>query len=269
VLAGVRDVLKRKLSPEIFGRTRYWWWYGKFYLPRRAAALVVRRTPVVYGEPSDLLERLREVNVFAPTTMCRIMTKYDSDKGNSWHNYTGVYSHLFGMLRNREIRIFELGICRKDPQLLSSKGGDERCTGASLRAWRELFPRATVFGADIDRSVLFTEDRIQTYYCDQLDSDAIRDLWAQPALRGEMDILIEDGLHTFPASVSFLAGSLERVRVGGIYVVEDINRTDLQMWHNQLPIYASQFPNYDFVLAELPNAINDYDNNLLIIRRRA
>jgi hypothetical protein len=262
VLAGFRDVLKRKLNPETFGRTRYWWWCGKFYLPRRAASLVVRRTPVVYGEPSDLLGRLREVNVFAPTTMCRIMTKYDSDKGNSWHNYTGVYSHLFGKLRNREIRIFELGICRKDPQY-------GRRPGASLRAWRELFPRATVFGADIDRSVLFTEDRIQTYYCDQLDSDAIRDLWAQPALRGEMDILIEDGLHTFPASVSFLAGSLEHVCVGGIYVVEDINRTDLQMWHNQLPIYASQFPNYDFVLAELPNAFNDCDNNLLIIRRRA
>lgn len=268
MLAGVRDVLKRKLSPETFGRTHYWWWCGKFYLPRRAASIVVRRTPVVYGEPSDLLERLREVNVFAPTAMCRMMTKYGSDKGNSWHNYTGIYSHLFGKLRNRDIRIFELGICRKDPQLSSGTAGDGR-PGASLRAWCEIFPRAMVFGADIDRSVLFTEDRIQTYYCDQLDGDAIGDLWAQPALRGEMDIIIEDGLHTFPASVSFLAGSLEHVCVGGIYVVEDISRTDLQMWHKQLPIYASQFPNYDFVLAELPNSLNDFDNNLLIIRRRS
>jgi cellulose biosynthesis protein BcsQ len=84
-----------------------------------------------------------------------------------------------------------------------------------------------------------------------------------------MDILIEDGLHTFPANVSFLDGSLERVRVGGTYIVEDIRRSDLPMWHKQLPIYAKQFSNFDFVLLELPNALNDYDNNLLIIRRRS
>jgi hypothetical protein len=266
VKAGVRNLLRRKLSPETFRRTSYWWWEGKFYLPRRAASLVVRRNPVVYGEPSDLLEGLRGVNVFAPTAMCRVMTRYGSDKGNSWHNYTTVYSNLFEKLRNREIRLFELGLCRVDPQ---ESGRGVGHPGASLRGWRELFPRAMVFGADIDRNVLFNEDRIQTYYCDQLDSQAIRDLWAQPALQSEMDIIIEDGLHTFPASISFLEGSLERVRVGGTYVVEDISRKDLPMWKKQLPLYASQFPNFDFVLAELPIALNDYDNNLVIIQRRS
>jgi hypothetical protein len=268
VLPGVRDSLKQKLSPDSFNRTRYWWWYGKFYLPRRAASTFHRRTPSVYGKPSELLESLRGVNVFAPTPMCRVMTKYGSDKGNSWHNYTAVYSHLFGKLRNREMRIFELGLCRNEPQ--SESGAKvEGHPGASLRGWRELFPRAMVFGADIERDVLFTEDRIDTFYCDQLDSDAIRDMWAQPALHRGIDIIIEDGLHTFPASVSFLAGSLEHVRVGGFYVVEDINRKDFQMWQEQLPTYAKQFSNFDFVLAELPNALNNYDNNLLVIQRRS
>ncbi len=266
MIAGVRGLLKRKLSPETFRRTSFLWWEGKFYLPRRAASLVIRRTPIVYGEPSKLLESLRGVNVFAPTPMCRVMTKYGSDKGNSWHNYTAVYFHLFEKLRNREIRIFELGLCRVDPEE-SGKGVGH--PGASLRGWREMFPRAMVFGADIDRDVLFAEDRIQTYYCDQLDSDAIRDLWAQPALQDEMDIIIEDGLHTFPASVSFLEGSLERVGVGGFYVVEDIGRKDLPMWHKQLPIYASRFKNFDFVLLELPNPLNNYDNNMVIIQRRS
>jgi hypothetical protein len=31
-------------------------------------------------------------------------------------------------------------------------------------------------GADIDRDVLFKEDRIDTFYCDQLDRVAIHDL---------------------------------------------------------------------------------------------
>ncbi|MDP9051308.1 MAG: hypothetical protein M3O31_11410, partial [Acidobacteriota bacterium] len=98
---------------------------------------------------------------------------------------------------------------------------------------------------------------------------AIRDLWAQPELRDEMDIIIEDGLHTFPANVSFLAGSLDHVCVGGTYVVEDIARKDLPLWHKQLPIYVEEFPGFDFVLAELPNALNSHDNNMLIIRRRS
>jgi hypothetical protein len=268
VIASVRDVLRRRLSSEAYQHTHYLWWLSKFYVPRRVASAVVRRTAHLHGRPSDLVDNLRGVNVFAPTAMCRIMTRYGSDKGNSWHNYTAVYSHLFAKLRDREIRIFELGICRKDPQVPSSGGGDGR-PGASLRAWREIFPRAMIFGADIDRDVLFAEDRIQTFYCDQLDSGAVGALWAEPALRDDMDIIIEDGLHTFPASLSFLAGSLEHVSVGGIYIVEDISRQDLQMWHKQLPVYASDFVNFDFVLAELPSDNNDYDNNLLIIKRRS
>jgi hypothetical protein len=120
-------------------------------------------------------------------------------------------------LRGRALRIFELGLGTNNPDFAYSMGVDGR-PGASLRGSREIFPHALVFGADIDRDVLFTEKRIQTY-CDELDSGGTRDLWAQPALEEEMDILIEDGLHEFPANISFLAGSLEHVRVGGIYVI--------------------------------------------------
>ncbi len=200
--------------------------------------------------------------------MCRIMTKYGSDKGNSWHNYTTIYSELFGSLRNQPLRIFELGLGRDHPNLAESIGMDG-LPGASLRGWREIFQNALIFGADIDRSILFTEDRIQTFYCDQLDSGVIRDLWAQPALTDEMDIIIEDGLHTFEGNASFLAGSLEHVRPGGFYSIEDILAKDLEQWHKHLPGYASQYPHCDFALLELPNAVNDYDNNMLIIRKRS
>ena len=200
--------------------------------------------------------------------MCRIMTKYGSDKGNSWHNYTTIYSELFGSLRNRPLRIFELGLGRDHPNLAESIGMDG-LAGASLRGWREILPNAVVFGADIDRSILFAEDRIQTFYCDQLDSAAIRDLWAQPALVDEMDIIVEDGLHTFEGNASFLAGSLDQVRSGGFYSIEDILSKDLEQWHKHLPSYASQYPNCDFALLELPNAFNDFDNNMLIIRKHS
>ena len=196
------------------------------------------------------------------------MTGFGSDKGRGWHNYTTVYSALFGKLLDRPLRIFELGLGTDNPQLVSTMGITGR-PGASLRGWRELFQKAQVFGADIDRSILFADTRIETFYCDQLDAIAIRDLWAQPALRHEMDIIIDDGLHTFEGNACFLAGSLEHLRTGGFYVVEDILRADFEKWKEQLPAYSALFPRHDFALVALPNAFNDSDNNQLIIEKRS
>lgn len=205
--------------------------------------------------------------MFAPTAMCWIMTKYGSDKGNSWHNYTAVYSKVFKPLRGRELRILELGLGTNNPKLASTMGVDG-WPGASLRGWRDIFPRALVFGADIDRDILFSEDRIQTFYCDQLDRDAIRELWAQLPLRDKMDIIIDDGLHRFVANASFLAGSLEHLHAGGYYVVEDIRGVELDMWKDHLPTLATEYPSYDIALLELPSSFNQYDNNLLLIHKR-
>ena len=267
MLAVARDLLKRELSPGVLRRVTTYWWYGSFYLPRTVASSVIRRTPAVFGRPSDLAARLSAVNCYAPTQMCRVMTKYGSDKGRHWHNYTTVYSELFAKLRDRPLRIFELGLGTINPDLPSHMAALGK-PGASLRGWREIFPRALVYGADIDRDILFTEDRIQTFYCDQLDAGAIRDLWAQPALRDEMDIIVDDGLHTFDANVSFLAGSLEHLRAGGVYVVEDIDRDAFEKWKELLPAYQGRFPDHDFALAALPNDYNDSDNNLLVIAKR-
>src|SRR5947207_2992123 len=208
-----RALLKRVLSPAAYHRVGYCWWYIQVYTLRRIAAKFNRHLPVVHGQPSDLIERIRRVNTLASTPMCRVMTRHGSDKGRFKHNYTTVYWELFGNLRNRPLRIFELGLGTNNPHLASTMGVMGR-PGASLRGWRQLFPKALVFGADIDRDILFTEDRIQTFYCDQLDSNAIRDLWAQPAMEGGMDIIVDDGLHSFRGNASFLSGSLHHLRVG-------------------------------------------------------
>jgi hypothetical protein len=251
--------------------SRYSSWYAFVYLPHRVASWFIRRTPQIYvfgGDKSSLLVRqLGGVNVLAPTRMCRIMTKHGSDKGRRWHNYTTVYAAILDGYRGRPLRIFELGLGTNNPELVSSMGVTGR-PGASLRGWREIFPQASIYGADIDRAILFEEERIKTYYCDQLDQEAIRALWSEPALRGGMDILIEDGLHSFEGNISFLDGSLAQVRPGGIYVIEDIATDTIERWRSALQsTYAPRYPDYQFVLVVLPNAQNRADNNLLVIRR--
>lgn len=220
------------------------------------------------GHTEELVRELCGINVFCPTEMCRVMTRHGSDKGHRWHNYTTIYSALFGKLRDQPLRIFELGLGTNSPKLVSSMGVTGQ-PGASHRGWRELFPHALVYGGDIDRDILFEEDRIKTFYCDQLDSVAIRDLWSQPVLQGGMDIIIDDGLHTFEGNISFLDGSLQRLRFGGVYVVEDIHYETIEKW-NQLVRndLVKRFPKHEFAFVALPNSLNDRDNNLLIIRKR-
>ena len=271
-VATIRDLLRRILSPKLFQFVRFRWWCLSFYFPRLVASWFVKNTPEVRGfggscDESDLVKQLRTVNTLAPTKMCRVMTKYGSDKGHGSHNYTTVYSALFKGRHDQPLRIFELGLGTNNPGFASNVGV-YGVPGASLRGWRELFPNALVYGADIDRDILFQEDRIRTFYCDQLDQAAIRELWSQPDLRGGMDIIIEDGLHTVEASLSFLDGSLEQLRPGGVYVVEDICQNLVDEWYDRLEtIHSKRYSNYEFAFALLPNPMDPLFNNLLIIRR--
>jgi hypothetical protein len=204
-----------------------------------------------------------------PTRMCRVMTWYGSDKGCFHHNYTVVYQLLFKNLTEEPLRIFELGLGTNNEGVKSTMGA-LGSPGASLRGWRDLFPNAQVYGADIDLGILFEEERIKTFYCDQLDQAAIRELWAQPDLKDGVDILIEDGLHTFEANVSFLEGSLEHVRPNGYYIIEDIKGKFTEEWLGLLEMtYAKRYPAYEFVFASLPNSYNKHDNNLLIVHKPA
>lgn len=268
-ITALRTLLQRTLSPRVFEIVRFRWWCVTFCF-RLVTSWFVKRTPEVrgFGGASNLVKQLRSVNALAPTKMCRVMTKYGSDKGHGYHNYTTVYSGLFKGYRDQPLRVFELGLGTANPQLASTMGV-HGVPGASLRGWRELFPHALLYGADIDRGILFEDDRIKTFYCDQLDQAAIRELWSQPDLQGGMDIIIEDGLHTFEANVSFLEGSLNHLRPGGIYVIEDILWKWVEEWYDRLEtIYSKRYPTYEFAFVVLPNPLNPrWDNNLLVIRR--
>lgn len=267
-----REFLRRHLSPGAYLQARLWW-RCRLYWPSLAASRIAKNRPLVFGFPSrasDLVNELRDINVLAPTEMCRVMNRRGSDKGvGGRHNYTPVYSALLGRLRGQQIRIFELGLGTNNEGIAANMGSDG-IPGASLRGWKELFPKALVYGADIDHGALFEEDRIMTFYCDQLDANSIQQLWAKPALQGGMDVIIEDGMHTFKGSISFLDGSIEQLRPGGIYVIEDITKATLGQWLDELETkYSTRFPNHDFALVELPDSFKRFDNNLLIIRRNS
>jgi hypothetical protein len=211
-----------------------------------------------------VIEGLRGINAYRRTELCSLMRASGSDKGLSRHNYTTVYARLFAGLR--PLRFFELGIGTDNPDLPSTMGSTGT-PGASLRGWSRFFPDARIFGADIDRNILFREARIATFYCDQTDPASIQSLWAEPELAAEFDLVIEDGLHTFEANRIFLEGSLHKVKRSGYYIVEDVAGADLPQWRALLDRYRVAHPDFTFCIIGLPWFRTSDDNTLVVAKR--
>jgi len=105
--------------------------------------------------------------------------------------------------------------------------GSKGKPGASLRVWRDYFPNALVYGADIDREILFNENRIKTFFIDQLNPELIKNFWDLANI-GNLDLIIEDGLHTFEAGVTLFSHSIDKLSESGIYIIEDVLQTDIK-----------------------------------------
>ena len=48
---------------------------------------------------------------------------------------------------------------------------------ASLKAWRDYFENANIYGADIDKNILKNENRIKTFFVAQTDPNTIKELF--------------------------------------------------------------------------------------------
>jgi len=216
--------------------------------------------------------------IFNPTMatpLCEIMGRNKSDKGHinlssSKHNYTTFYYSIFNPIRMDTLRVFELGLGTNNVHLPSSMGANGR-PGASLFGWNEFFPNSMIFGADIDKDILFQTEKIKTFYCDQLNVDAIVQMWNEPVLAQPFDIIIEDGLHEYKANVCFFENSIHKLAVNGYYIIEDVKTNMLPAWHAKVKEWSTKYSNLVFDVLPIPidSKLNWYDNNLIVIRRLA
>lgn len=203
------------------------------------------------------------------TLLCYIMQKYGSDKGspnmNGHHNYTTYYDALFSSSRMSIKNVFELGLGTNNLDVPSNMGVNGK-PGASHYGWREYFPNAQIYGADIDSRILFNSDRIKTFYCDQTKPDVISNMWEQ--VPETFDIIIEDGYHSFDANKCFFENSYHKLAVGGVYIIEDVYISNLAVYEKQVDIWRKELPAFDFKIILIPHS-NIYDNCLIVIKRNA
>jgi SAM-dependent methyltransferase len=205
------------------------------------------------------------------TPLCEIMGRHRSDKGSihiqySWHNYTTFYYSIFKDLREKQLRVFELGLGTNNVNIPSNMGPNGT-PGASHFGWSEFFYNSQIFGADIDTDILINTDKIKTFYCDQTNPEIIKKLWDEPLLQNNFDIIIEDGLHIFDANVCFFENSIHKLKPNGYFIIEDIRNLDEELFENKIKMWESEYKDCVFTLLKIPSPRNTCDNTLLVVAK--
>jgi len=167
--------------------------------------------------------------VLVPETqeLASLFSQYGSDK-SSLHDYHLLYGPLLAPCRDRPLRVLEIGVGTNNPDVVSTMGQGGK-PGASLRAFRDFLPNAQIFGADVDKRVLFSEERIKTFFVDQTKQASFGDLTVALGCE-EFDLIIDDGLHSPNANLATTLFALSALKRGGTFVVEDISDHAVSVW---------------------------------------
>lgn len=162
------------------------------------------------------------------TPLCQLLYDYGSDKcPQVRHTYSPEYYKLLKPRIDSCKMLLEIGIGTQALMHDSLKSlGRTYEVGASLKAWRDFFPNAIVFGVDIDSNVLFQEERIKCFFADQSNTASLTKCMEEiKAYSGDnrFDVVVDDGSHVLAhqvLSANFFCNGF--LKEDGLYIVEDI-----------------------------------------------
>jgi len=137
-----------------------------------------------------------------------------TDKGTV-HSYIPVYEEILAPYRDKDIRMLEVGVAG----------------GWSLVMWSEYFANAELHGMDIinkpERLNAYPDIRFHKQYSDNHTVlDKLGDL--------TFDIIIDDGCHEFNAQMRTAMLLFQRLRPGGLYIVEDMKKPEASVYFRAL-----------------------------------
>lgn len=185
--------------------------------------------------PKQLLElageqkQIKSISDFkeAPS-LGEMFDRYGSDKNT--HGYAPCYAELLKMLGvEKELDVLEIGLGTNNPSFISTMGGHGK-PGASVKAFKEYLKNANIYGADLDKSILFEEERIKTAFVDQTKLDTF-DQMCNALGKFQFDMIVDDGLHSSEANINTLIFAMKSLKNNGWVVIEDIPERTLDVWH--------------------------------------
>lgn len=126
---------------------------------------------------------------------------YDTDKFDLGY-IDNIYTDLFNQKLSSVNNLLEIGAWN----------------GGSARYWRDLFSMAEIYIVDINYChSLLNEPRIH-----HIVGDAYSNAVLQNFQDSSLDIIIDDGPHTFKSFVYLLDNYLAKLKAGGLMIIEDI-----------------------------------------------
>jgi predicted O-methyltransferase YrrM len=168
----------------------------------------------------------------------KIDPNYGTDKGEPKSYIDEYYEENFKKYREKEITLVEIGVR----------------SGASLKLWSEYFCKeAKIYGLDNlydknNHSVPINEDWVSADNVEYIIGDAYTEEICNEI--GKIDVLIDDGPHTFESHVKLLELYTSKMNPGGVIVIEDISY-DPNLIYNNVPDYLKEtsyvcdYGNYD------------------------
>lgn len=142
--------------------------------------------------------------------LSELAVRYGTDKWGAMHQYPRHYQRHFSPRRNDRLTVLEIGV-----------GGflDPSRGGASLRMWKQYFPRALVYGLDILDKSAVDGPRLTTIRADQSDDAELARIAEQ---YGPFDIVIDDGSHISRHIIGTFKVLFPHLAPDGLYVIEDL-----------------------------------------------
>ena len=148
------------------------------------------------------------------TTLSEIAKIHPTDKDFTHNYYTQVYEQFFSPIRESARKVMEIGIG-------GFWGEMNWVHGNSLKVFRDYFQNAQIVGLDIQRyEIADLGPRVTVDWLDQSKKDLVTE-YARKST--DYDLILDDGSHnTHDQQITF-AQFMHSVKVGGIYVIEDLH----------------------------------------------
>lgn len=203
---------------------------------RKIPTEVAVRTPIALLNVAKSLNQVTEFDIVPIEKLCRstearqnaqllerLFRTNGSDK-STVHNYHLLYGYILSRLPT-DPKILEIGLGSNDTDIPSNMGINGT-PGASLRSFKEFLPHASVSGADIDPKI--SVHGFTTFVVDQTNLDSFGIL--SESIGYDLDLIIDDGLHSPDANLNTLAFALRHLSQRGFIVIEDIPEAALPIW---------------------------------------
>lgn len=135
-----------------------------------------------------------------------IADHYNTDKHYEHNYFNLVYNDILSPLKNDVKKFVEVGTYN----------------GGSIELWRDYFTNSTVYGLDIDFSILNlrSKDRIKLINLDQSDREQLNKFSLE---HNDIDVILDDGSHKMEDQQITLAILFKSLKPGGIFILEDLH----------------------------------------------